>query len=203
LKRLSFDKRLKGRIAFENTAGLPVIYNKYLDAPDASEILVFMHDDVWIDDYFFVDRIITAMNCCDIMGVAGNRRRIPRQPSWAFIAQMQDKFVWDAPENLSGHVAHGKAPFGKVADFGATPAECELLDGVLLAARRDSLRSRNVRFDPRFDFHFYDLDFCRSARAAGLVLVCDKLALTHLSKDAFGSAEWQHNYALYLQKWGE
>ena len=116
---------------------------------------------------------------------------------------MSDKFIWDVRENLSGAVAHGTAPFGRVTSYGPVPAQCELLDGVLLAARRDTLRSRGVRFDPRFDFHFYDLDFCRSARAAGMVLGTGAVALTHRSQDAFGSADWQRNYEIYLEKWGE
>jgi hypothetical protein len=203
LKRLAYDTRIRARLAFENRAGLPIIYNRVLDSPDAAEILVFIHDDVWLDDYFFADRIIAGLQNFDILGIAGNRRRLPRQPSWAFTRQLSGKFVWDAPENLAGAVAHGTAPFGRVRTYGSTPAACELLDGVLLAARRDTLRAKGVRFDARFDFHFYDMDFCRSARAAGLVLGCDKVALTHLSQDAFGSDAWQRNHALYLEKWGE
>ena len=203
LKRLAFDKRIHARIAFENHTSLSKIYNICIDAPGAAEILVFIHDDVWLDDHFFADRIIAGLQTFDVLGIAGNRRRLPRQPSWAFTEQIQGKFAWDARENLSGVVAHGSVPFGRVTTYGPTPAACELLDGVLLAARRDTLRAKGVRFDPRFDFHFYDMDFCRSARAAGLTLGCDAVALTHLSQDAFGSEAWQRNYAVYLEKWGD
>ena len=203
LKRLAFDKRIHARVAFENRASLSEIYNLSIDYPKAAEILVFIHDDVWLDDYFFADRIIAGLQIFDVLGIAGNRRRLPRQPSWAFTGQMNDKFIWDVRENLSGAVAHGTASFGRVTSYGPVPAQCELLDGVLLAARRDTLRSKGVRFDPRFDFHFYDLDFCRSARAAGVVLGTGAVELTHLSQDAFGSANWQRNYEIYLEKWGE
>ncbi|MCA3413619.1 MAG: hypothetical protein INF84_03380 [Roseomonas sp.] len=203
LKRLAFDKRIHARIAFENRTSLSEIYNLSIDAPQAAEILVFIHDDVWIDDYFFADRIIAGLHNLDVLGIAGNLRRLPRQPSWCFTGQMNDKFIWDLRENLSAAVAHGTAPFGRVTNYGSVPAQCELLDGVLLAARRDSLRSKGVRFDRRFDFHFYDLDFCRSARAAGLVLGTGPVALTHRSQDAFGSADWQRNYRIYLEKCGE
>ncbi|MFM7422073.1 MAG: hypothetical protein ACKO54_20575, partial [Alphaproteobacteria bacterium] len=129
LKRLAFDKRIRARMAFENRAGLPVIYNSAIDAPQAAEILVFIHDDVWIDDYFFADRIIAGLQSFDVTGLTGNRRRLPRQPGWAFVGQMQDKFILDARENLSGAVAHGNAPFGRVANYGSAHAQCELLDG--------------------------------------------------------------------------
>jgi hypothetical protein len=203
LKRLAFDKRIHARVAFENRTSLSEIYNLSIDAPQAAEILVFIHDDVWLDDYFFADRVIAGLQNFDVLGIAGNRRRLPRQPSWCFTGQMSDKFILDVRENLSGAVAHGTAPFGRVTNYGPVPAQCELLDGVLLAARRDTLRSKGGRFDPRFDFHFYDLDFCRSARAAGLVLGTGTVALTHLSQDAFGSADWHRNYEIYLEKWGE
>jgi len=203
LKRLAFDKRIHARVAFENRTSLSEIYNLSIDAPQAAEILVFIHDDVWLDDYFFADRIIAGLQNFDVLGIAGNRRRLPRQPSWCFTGQMSDKFIRDVRENLSGAVAHGTAPFGRVTNYGPVPAQCELLDGVLLAVRRDTLRSKGVRFDSRFDFHVYDLDFCRSARAAGLVLGTSAVALTHRSQDAFGSADWQRNYEVYLEKWGE
>lgn len=203
LGRLSFDKRLTASIAFENSAGLPEIYNAALDAADGPEIMVFIHDDVWIEDFFFMDRIIAGLRSFDVVGVAGNRRRIPRQPSWAFIGPEAGKFFWDARENLAGAVAHGDTPFGPITYFGPTPAPCELLDGVLLAARRDRLRATGVRFDPQFDFHFYDLDFCRSARSAGLLLGCEGVAVTHRSRGAFGSPSWRRNYAAYLAKWGD
>jgi hypothetical protein len=55
---------------------------------------------------------------------------------WAFI---DDKFTWDTAANLSGSVAHGNDPCGAISVFGTVPAECELLDGVLLAATKSRL----------------------------------------------------------------
>ena len=204
LKRLAFDKRINARIAPGGNPGLPVVYNKALEASDIAEILVFIHDDVWIDDYFFADRIADGLRVFDIIGVAGNRRRVARQPSWLFGAPGPDNVFTKDRENHSGAVAHGKTPFGSVDYYGETPAECELLDGVLLAAKRDALRRSAVRFDERFDFHFYDMDFCRTARAAGLVLGCCAVAITHGSVGTgLGKPDWRRNYQKYLQKWGD
>jgi GT2 family glycosyltransferase len=73
-----------------------------------------------------------------------------------------------------------------------------------LAAKRDALRAAAVGFDEQFDFHFYDMDFCRSARAAGLVLGCCAIAITHASVGpGLGKPDWRQNYMKYLQKWGE
>lgn len=200
LRRLSFDRRLTAHISFSNRAGLPEVFNAHIEASNPARYLVFMHDDVWIDDYFFADRIIAGLQAFDVIGVAGNRRRSPRQSSWGSVGPgLQQPDL----SNLSGAVAHGPNPFGRVSVFGSVPAECELLDGVLLAARLAALIDRSVRFDPIFKFHFYDLDFCRSARAGGLRLATWAIALTHQSKGAYESPDWLNAYDAYLRKWGD
>ncbi len=199
LQRLSHDSRLVARVAFDNRRGLPEVFNARIQAPEAHDILVFVHDDVWIDDYLLADRVIDGLGTYDVIGVAGNRRRVQNQPGWAFV---DDRFTWDSRDNLSGSVAHGGYPFGTVAVFGGVPAECELLDGVFLAARKAALIDKQVLFDPRFDFHFYDMDFCRSARAKGLRLGTWPICLTHQSGGAFATPAWTKKYHAYLQKWG-
>jgi GT2 family glycosyltransferase len=99
-------------------------------------------------------------------------------------------------------VAHGKRPFSPVTLFGPAPAECHLMDGVLLAARRSKLVSHAVRFDERCDTHFYDLDFCRTATAAGLRLGTWRLNITHQSGGDFRSPAWRRNHEIYQAKWG-
>jgi GT2 family glycosyltransferase len=199
LQRLGFESRLKACLAFANRVGLPSIYNSRIVASGDADILVFMHDDVWIDDHFFADRVIEGLRHFDLIGVAGNRRRVPGQAAWLFV---DGNLSLDERANLSGAVAHGTQPCGAVSYFGVIPAPCELLDGVLLAARKSMLMERNVFFDPRFDFHFYDMDFCRAARQAGLRLGTWPISITHQSDGAFGGERWQALYRAYLAKWG-
>lgn len=199
LRRLALDTRMIARIAYSNRRGLPEIYNERIAAADAESVLVFIHDDVWIDDFFFGDRILDGLQAFDVIGVAGNRRRIRDQPAWAFV---DTRFTWDERANLSGCVAHGQHPFGKISYFGLVPCECELLDGVFLAAAKSVLANKGVAFDPRFDFHFYDMDFNRSARQRGLRLGTWPICLTHQSGGAFGPENWSVKYRAYLEKWG-
>ncbi len=76
----------------------------------------------------------------------------------------------------------------------------ETLDGLLLAMRRDVALA--VGFDAEtFDaFHFYDLDFCVRAHAAGkrLAVTTDVLAL-HGSRGGFG-ADWQRYRERFSRK---
>ena len=202
LRRLNKDKRLVPRIAFSNRRGLPEIFNERISANEGHDFLVFIHDDVWIDDFFLADRVIEGLQAFDVIGVAGNLRRVSRQPAWAFVGRnAAGGFVWDERRHLSGAVAHGVKPFGAVSVFGSAPAPCELLDGVFLAATRARLLETGALFDPAFAFHFYDLDFCRTARMAGLRLGTWPIAVTHQSGGAFGSLDWSRQYHAYLKKW--
>jgi len=190
--------QIPASIAFENAKGLPEIYNARI-AASPEDVLVFVHDDVWILDHFFVSRVLEGLGQYDVIGVAGARRRSAGQITWGHTASGK----WD-PDNHSGCVAHGNTPITAKMDlYGDLPAECDLLDGVLLAARSSTLRNRNVAFDPRFTFHFYDVDFCRTAREAGLRLGTWPLSITHAGHGVFGTPEWQTQCTRYLQKWGD
>jgi GT2 family glycosyltransferase len=196
LHRLSHDPRLVFHVAYSNSAGLSEIYNRRIQQ-STNTILVFVHDDVWIEDYFLADRVIDGLNVYDVIGVAGNRRLIDSHVAWHL-----NNGVWDFP-HLSGSVAHGTAPFGHIFRYGDSPQECELLDGVLLAARRSVLLENSLSFDTRFSFHFYDLDFCRTVRQRGLLVGTWPIAITHKSAGAFGSAQWTQALAVYKAKWPE
>lgn len=199
LKRhLKMDASLSVEVAYSNARGLSEIFNQAIARADEDEILVFMHDDVWIDEANFVDAVIAGLEHYDVIGVAGNQRRLANQPAWAFV---DAEFTWDDQSHLSGSIAHGQNAFSKQEVFGEMPATCELLDGVFMASKTSSLKRNQVQFDPQFDFHFYDMDFCRSARKAGLKLGTWPIKLTHQSGGAFGSRQWRAKYQLYKNKW--
>lgn len=201
LTRLQYDKSLVPHIAYQNRRGLPDIYNERIRANAPETFLVFMHDDVWLDTHFFSDLVRDGCGYFDVIGVAGNRRRVPGQPGWMFTHGLNGRLVRDEPENLSGAVADGSAPGGEVHYFGPIIERCQLLDGVLLAAQCGKLRQANVFFDPRFDFHFYDMDFCRQASAAGLTLGTWPISIAHESGGAFGSPAWEAKRVEYFKKW--
>ena len=198
ITRLAGDARLSAHVTYRNTRGLPEIYNARILDASGGDVLLFVHDDVWLDDPALADAVLEGLSTYDVVGVAGSRRSVPGHVSWAFV---DDGFTWDAAENLSGAVAHGSQSHGVISRYGGAPAECELLDGVLLAARRRTLERHRVLFDTAFDFHFYDLDFCRTARRAGLRLATWPIAITHASGGSFGSRPWKRSLARYRRKW--
>lgn len=205
LRRLAYDSRISSSIAYSNSTGLPLVYNSRILAGPDKEIIVFIHDDVWIDDYFLAERLIDGLKEYDIIGLAGARRRIRNQAVW-FSTQtegLDTNVVLDNAINLSGAVAHGShTSGGAITQFGENRARCELMDGLFLAARTLTLRSRSVYFDPRFDFHFYDLDFCRTATRQGLRIGTWPIAVTHESTGNINN-QWFGGYKAYLEKWGD
>jgi len=197
------DSSVSVHVRFENTAGLPAVYNAAMNEAGPNDVLLFVHDDIWLDDPQWIQKIKVALGRFDVVGLAGCTRRVPNQPAWLFDSIKDGGgFVSNAPYQ-SGAVAHGRHPKGFNSAFGPTPARCELLDGVFLVARKNVLARSGVQFDERFMFHFYDMDFCRTARAAGLSLGTWPIALTHQSTGAFGSPAWYESLQRYRDKWGD
>nr|HPK32605.1 hypothetical protein [Ottowia sp.] len=73
--------------------------------------------------------------------------------------------------------------------------------GVLLAARRDVLIEKKAFFDERFQFHFYDLDFCRTAKSSGLQPGTWPISITHQGRGNWNNPEWRSALQSYLSKW--
>jgi len=181
-----------------NTEGLPTRYNAAIDAADCEDHVLFVHDDVFIEDFHLTTRLADAFAVFDVVGVAGNRRLAPNHVGWQFKDSIHEL---DDRQHLSGGVAHGTNPFAPIDSWGPSPAPCELLDGLFLAVNRKRLIDTHTRFDPRFRFHFYDLDFCRTARQHGLRVGTWPISVTHQSSGVFGSESWQQANALYQGKW--
>jgi hypothetical protein len=107
-RSLAFHKPpfLEVRLFPNNTEGLPALYNRAIrESSEDPATLIFAHDDLHILDFYWLDRVVEGLCNFSVIGLAGNRRRVPRMPSWAFV---DTNFTWDAPENLSGVVGHGK-----------------------------------------------------------------------------------------------
>ncbi len=65
---------------FRKKTGLPELYNRALrDAVDDPAIMIFVHDDAHLCDFFWPNHILAGLSSFDILGVAGNRRRVPSQ----------------------------------------------------------------------------------------------------------------------------
>jgi hypothetical protein len=189
------------RLFASNATGLPKLYNIALrEAESDPAILAFIHDDVQLLDFFWPNHVFQGLRAFDLIGLAGNKRRLPAQPAWRF---KDDQLTRDDRENLSGIVAHGlRWPPDYVSYYGPPYQQVKLLDGLMMACRSETLLSKNIFFDETFDFHFYDLDLCRQAELHNLRLGTWSISALHSSDGRFGTPSWRAAYAKYLAKWG-
>jgi hypothetical protein len=188
------------RLFEENSIGLSELYNLVIEeAKESPSLLIFMHDDVLINDFFWTQRIYDGLKNFDIVGVVGNTRRSNGQPGWIMtnLNGTLDDFKY-----LSGAIGQGsKFPPEKLDVFGPSGLECKLMDGVFLAAYSETLHASGLRFDPAYKFHFYDIDFCRSAEMLNLKMGTIPLSIVHASYGGLDQA-WLDAYQRYLKKWG-
>jgi len=194
------------RVSFNNHRPLGEVYNEAIDEAGEQDVLVFVHDDVFIDDWMALWRIQEALTHFDVVGVVGNRRCQPQQETWYLQPGTVDATGWrPGPWDsswLSGAIQHGSAQDRQLSNYGPTPQAVRLIDGVFMAARASRLKQSGVRFDPQLGFHFYDLDFCQVAHAAGLRIGTWPVAITHASPGgSVHSAAWLASRLLYLEKW--
>ena len=80
VQRIGADMRVSSFISFENRSGLPGFYNQRIET-EGPDVLVFAHDDVWLDDYHFAQRVL---------GMAP----VPRQVEHGRSSAMGKKACW-------------------------------------------------------------------------------------------------------------
>lgn len=160
VKMLNNQAKLVG--VTNNTDGLPKVYNKYMTRKISQkhDIVVFAHDDLYIDDAKLRGKLYKAMfiDKYDIVGLAGAQKCDIKSPAlWHLMSDRQD---W------SGCVFH---PVGKnsnevmATSFGPIPRRCLVLDGAFLAVNLRAVKEKRFKFNTNFDFHHYDIASCLDA----------------------------------------
>ena len=190
--KINSSSNVKLRLFEKNTEGLPAIYNQAIKELPSSGVVIFIHDDLALLDFFWQQRVGRLLQEYAVLGLAGACSRVPFQSSWAF---RDANFKWDDSFPLSGVVGHGiDFPCQNISRYGPTPKEVKLLDGCFLAAKLETIREHQLQFDEQFQFHFYDMDFCRALEGKNLKMSTVDISATHKSGGHFGSVEWQKAY---------
>jgi hypothetical protein len=146
------------------------------------EVIVFSHDDVEIIASDLGDRLVRRLADCDVLGVAGATRA--NGPAWSFAGWpfLHGLVIYPAAQGYRVTVYSRTAPLAR---------SIRVMDGVLLAMRREiALR---IGWDGQTcdGFHGYDVDFTLRASQAGLRLgVASDLGLVHRSYGSFED-DWE------------
>ncbi len=192
------------KVAVENKESLSRVYNHFIEATrNDPAILLFVHDDLFINDYLWGQQLLNAVNQFDLVGVVGNTQRQKGQPSWCHVPGANNITQRDDINNLSGVIGYGNSGTPELIDFWGYPMQpVKLLDGCFLAAKSHIFHQHNIRFDERFQFHFYDVDLCRQFEAKSLSMGTWPISIVHKSKGNY-SEEYQQAYRQYLAKWND
>ena len=193
-------KNVQLNIAFDNSRGLPSVYNEAMTNHTHAAIYLFVHDDVWLPSENVFDEIALGAQHFDVVGIAGNTRRVKGQPAWLFKGIYDNQLLLDRG-HLSGSVRTGDEHRSARTDYGHAPMPCELIDGVLMSINARVARGTGARFDERFTFDFYDMDFCRTAKHKGLTIGTWPIDVIHASPGVFGKPAWVQALHSYLAKW--
>jgi len=146
-------------------------------AAATGDLIIFSHDDVELLAADFGARLFRRLAECDVLGVAGATRA--SGPAWSFAG-------WP---HLHGSVIYPDGSGYRVTVYSRIAPLARgirVMDGVLLAMRRETALA--IGFDAKTcdGFHGYDLDFTLRAAKAGLRLaVATDLGLVHRSYGSF------------------
>lgn len=166
-----------------NSKGLSQLYNEYITEENRDKIIVFVHDDVLIEDLFILDKLTEAHKRYDVVGIAGCKNPVIKSPAyWHLMAERK---------NLRGFCSHfitGSEEMN-MSSFGNSLTDVDLIDGVFMSVNVSSLLDANVKFNEKFDFHFYDLAFSMNVKNGGLKLGVWPIFIRHASPGG-GNARW-------------
>lgn len=184
LDKMITIKHTSYNIIFDNKEGLPKIYNEFLTEEYKDKKIIFVHDDVIIDDLFWEEKLTIAFEKYDIVGLAGSKKcnLSSHTPAWHLMCNRED---------MVGEVAHSKDKKSWTTVFGPTDSRALILDGLFIAVNVKRLLETNTKFDENFTFHHYDISFCLRANQNKLKMGVCPVKVTHFGLgDSMMTPEW-------------
>lgn len=142
----------------KNKTGLSEAYNKFL-TKNYSQIL-FIHDDMWIDDAGFLTKLEEGHKQYDIIGLAGGLNPVIKAPALWHI--MCGGFHGNNLRGFAGHYL----PDGittSITNFGPSPARVAIIDGAFISVNVNKTKEVNWMFNENYTFHHYDISSCIDA----------------------------------------
>jgi tetratricopeptide (TPR) repeat protein len=197
-RAVALYRRLFGAVRHEivsirNARSLAEAWNWAL-RHSVADVVILSHDDVDILAPDFAARLFERLQAFDVVGIAGSTRTDGPAIGWSGHPHLRGWITHRAPGSASWQV--------DVLDPRPVAGGIVLLDGVLLAGKRDAFWA--VPFDDvNFDgFHLADLDWsCRAAQAGFKLGVAGDLLLVHASRGNY-DATWQRYADRFSRKHG-
>jgi len=168
-----------------NSNGLPTVYNRYLTEEHKGDIVLFVHDDVIINDLFLVDHLNKSPWA--VTGLAGA----------SVVSLEADKCAWhimSKPDTRKGEVKHIKQGTVWTTVFGPSDGAVTVIDGLFIAVDIEKILQRGVKFNEEFDFHHYDISFCLDCVNSSLSVGVLPINVIHYGLgDSMLTPEWEES----------
>lgn len=179
-------------ILFENKEGLSKVYNKFINESYKNKKIIFIHDDVLIEDLFWEEKLNIAFEKYNIVGLAGSRKvDLSKPPAWHLMSDKQDH---------RGEVAHSHQKQVWTTCFGPTESRVLVMDGLFIAVDINSLLKTGLKFDENFDFHHYDITFCLNANRNKIKMGVTPIRVIHFGLgDSMNTEDWQKSAIKFNQ----
>jgi len=183
-------------IFYENKKGLSEVYNSLITEENKNKIILFVHDDVVLEDIFLYEKLNKAITKYDIVGLAGavTCRVDAEHPAWHLMADRSD---------YVGEVAHCDKN-GKVwtTVFGPTESRALVIDGLFIAVNVSRALETGWRFDSDFSFHFYDISSCLLAYRKKMKVGVTPIRVVHHGLgDSMNTQAWRDGAVKFKEKW--
>lgn len=147
-----FNNEIIETVLYENKSGLPKVYNNFLKSKQWTEKdrVVFLHDDLRIDDCRILEKLTDAHELFDVVGLAGSGGKIKKHDiaMWHLLGEVK-----------SGTITHTDGNKYWTNVYGNNGVRCKFLDGLFLSVNPTKLAEHDVWFDEDFSFHHYDFSF--------------------------------------------
>lgn len=186
-----------------NKAGLPEVYNTHLTKKTLKkhDIVLFVHDDVYVDDLKIRGKLYNNIQAFDIVGLAGCvKPKISRPVLWHLMTSR---------DNLRGSVCHPH----KVSDdeyavmntsFGYTPSRVTIMDGLFMAVNLKAVLAAEWKFNENFKHHHYDIASCLDANKKSLRLGVAPIHTIHDSQGlkSINDTNWAKSQDQFMDIYG-
>lgn len=182
---------------YNNKRGLATVYNEFLENPHAADYdyIVFIHDDVWLNDVLLFQKLMDSE--FDVIGLCGGKQ-------WVVNPDTEVRNIWTkaCKGEASGFVVHSPKPDTFFASgFGVAPQRTVTLDGQFICFTRKAVEA-GLKFDERFQWHYYDMDVCVQANKLGLKVGTAPILATHQSLgQSVMSPEFMTSQKQFIDKW--
>jgi hypothetical protein len=189
-------RNLSQMVFYSNARSLASQYN-YAIMEQKKGIVVFVHDDVSIEDTFFREKIEAGLERHAIVGLAGSTEMVIQSPAMWHLGSPRERH-----SGTVNHPCNANQVFASA--FGPTPQRCLVMDGLFLACKVEALMDTKTFFDESNParFHFYDLDFCLTANRNRLKLTTAPIHVVHSSPGLTKpDEEFAQGEEWFIKKW--